>query len=311
MMRHRPGHVVEYGALRTLAAVLNVLPYRAALAVAWSLAAMSHWVFQYRRKEALRRIRLVLGDAIPPKEARRIAWHSWRNIMFSAVELLREQGMTKEWVLSVADCEDAMATLAKHAATGKGAIIACPHMGNWEFAAVACHLHGIPIFSIAAPQKNPLTDAYINRLRRAPGIATFARGSGLMKQVIRNLRNGGVLAILPDVRVRTEGLAIPFLGGTANLGTGMARFAQHCGVPIFPAVSIRRGWAHHDMQLLAPITPNPSIPPAEDMERITREVMSDLETVIRRNPDQWFWYNKRWVLDPVDQRAKTFAPTAL
>jgi KDO2-lipid IV(A) lauroyltransferase len=310
MTRYRPAHIVEYGALRVLAAILNALPYRAALALAWTLAGFTHWVLQIGRREAMRRIRLVLGNAVSAREVRKIAWHSWRNIVFSAVELLREARMTKEWVVSVSDYGDSMEALVKHAATGKGAIVACPHMGNWELAAVASHLHGVPVFSIAAPQKNPLTDAYINRLRRAPGIDTFARGSGLMKQVIRNLRSGRILAILPDVRVRTEGLAIPFLGGTANLGAGMARFAQHCGVPVFPVILMRIGWARHRMRMLPPVYPDPSRPADEDMQRITLEVMSVLESYIRQYPDQWFWYNKRWVLDPIEQRAEPSAPVA-
>lgn len=305
MSRYRTSHILEYGLLRAVAALLNALPYRAALFVAWLLALLSHRVFGFRRAEALRRIRLVLGDTVSPRDARRIAWHSWRNIVFSAVELLRERRMTRPWILSVTRLGDSMEVLARHAATGKGAIIAVPHMGNWEMAAVACHLHGIPIFSIAAPQKNPLTDAYINRLRRAPGIETFARGSGLMKQVIRRLRGGGFLAILPDVRVRTEGLSIPFLGGTANLGAGMARFARHCGIPVFPAFCMRLGWGRHDVRLLPPVHPDPSAPAEDDIARMTREVMTALESAIRAHPDQWFWYNKRWVLDPVDQKPHT------
>jgi KDO2-lipid IV(A) lauroyltransferase len=303
MTRHRISHVVEYGALRSIAALLNALPYRGALTIAWALAALSHWVFGFRRKEALRRIRIVMGSGISGSDARRIAWHSWRNVVFSAVELLRERRMTREWICSVADCGEAMEALGRHAATGKGAILACPHMGNWELAAVACHLHGIPIFSIAAPQKNPLTDNYINRLRRAPGIETFARGSGLLKQVIHKLRAGGFLAILPDVRVRTEGVAVPFLGGTANLGAGMARLARHCGVPVYPAFSVRIGWTRHQMRLLEPVHPDLSLQAEEDIARMTAQVVSVIEKAIREHPAQWFWYNKRWVLDPLEPKA--------
>jgi KDO2-lipid IV(A) lauroyltransferase len=312
MTRHRISHILEYATLRAIAAALNALPYRGALAVAWVLAALSHRVFRFRRKEAMRRIRLVLGPGISGSDARRIAWRSWRNVVFSAVELLRERRMTREWIRSVADCGEAMDALARHAAAGKGAILACPHMGNWELAAVACHLHGIPIFSIAAPQKNPLTDNYINRLRRAPGIETFARGSGLLKQVINKLRSGGFLAILPDVRVRAEGVAVPFLGGTANLGVGMARLSRHCGVPVYPAFSIRMGWTRHQMRLLEPVNPDLSLQADEDTARMTRQVVSVLEKAIREHPDQWFWYNKRWVLDPLEPKTgEAGAPPAI
>jgi hypothetical protein len=73
MNRYRPAHIVEYGVLRVQAAFLNALPYRAALTTAWILAGLTHWVFQFRRREALRRIRLVLGDSVSARKVRSIA----------------------------------------------------------------------------------------------------------------------------------------------------------------------------------------------------------------------------------------------
>lgn len=36
---------------------------------------------------------------------------------------------------------------------------------------------------------------------------------------------------------------------------------------------------------------------AEEL-RLTREVIAHFDAAIRETPGQWFWYNKRWVLDP-------------
>jgi len=33
---------------------------------------------------------------------------------------------------------------------------------------------------------------------------------------------------------------------------------------------------------------------------MTAAVLSEIERAIRQDPGQWFWYNRRWVLDPVD-----------
>jgi len=303
MTRAAPRHVAEYLSLRLIAGVLNALPYRAALAFGWALAALSHYAIGFRRTTARARIRAVFGPSCSEARVRAIAWQSWRNTVFNAIEILRGHRMTLDRTRAFVTCAEAMDTLVRHAATGKGAVVACPHMGNWELAAVTSHLHGVPIFSIAAPQKNPLTDAYLNRLRRAPGIETFARGSGLMKQVIRKLRGGGFLAILPDVRVRDEDVATPFLGGVANIGSGMARFARHCNIPVFPAVNTRQGWAHHTITVHPPILPDPTLSVDADVQRITQHVMRILDAAIRADPGQWFWYNKRWVLDPLSPNA--------
>ena len=48
--------------------------------------------------------------------------------------------------------------------------------------------------------------------------------------------------------------------------------------------------------------------PAADRDpeemRLTREVLERFDDAIRATPEQWFWYNKRWVLDPVEPDAE-------
>jgi KDO2-lipid IV(A) lauroyltransferase len=175
-------------------------------------------------------------------------------------------------------------------------------MGALDLAAALAHFNGLPIFSVAADQRNPLANDYINTLRSSPGIENVARGSGSLKSTVRRLRQGGMLAILPDVRLRTPGLSVPFLGGHANVATGAASLARHADVPIFPVLLTREGWARHTIALEAPILPDAALGKDDDAGRITAAVFAVIDRAIRDNPDQWFWYNKRWILDPVESK---------
>jgi Kdo2-lipid IVA lauroyltransferase/acyltransferase len=291
-------HIAEYAALRALGALIGVLPYRAALGVGWVGARISFRLIPRRTQEAQRRIREVFGDRFSDAEIRRIAWKSWLNVVFDGIELILEPRMDEAWIRGVFGPADYIAPILDVCASGRGAIIAVPHMGNWEMAAVMCHRAGIPIFSVAATQKNPLTNAYINRLRRSPGIETLARGSGAMKEIIRRLRSGQVLAILPDVRSPTPGVQVPFLGQTANLGKGTGLFARHADVPVFPCAVRRAGWSRHTGTVYPAIWPDTTLDKEQDAHRITGLVVAALEKEIRAHPGDWFWYNKRWVLDP-------------
>ncbi len=304
-MMHRPKHIAEYLALRAAAAVILWLPHRAALAIGWTLARLALIFMPGRVREAERRIRTVFGDRYSPREIRRIAWLSGRNLAFNAVEMLRVRRITPASLQRTTNSHAALAAFVAHAQTGRGAIVALPHMGNWETGAFACHFAGIPIFSIAARQKNPLVDNYLNHLRHGPGqhagkgITTLARGSGTMRDVIRRLRAGGFLAILPDVRVPVDGIRVPFLGGEANVGPGMALFARHANAPIFSGYITREGWTRQVMHPDEPIWPDPSLDKEADILRMTREVLARIDAWIRANPTQWFWYNRRWILDPL------------
>lgn len=301
--RIRFRHRAEYAVLRVLAFILSALPNRPALAVGWMAALLLRCVLRSRVHEARLRIRCVLGNSVSERAVRRIAWISLRNIVFNAVEMIRVPRVVRTGKHPHCACEEAIATLTKHAATGEGCIIAAGHLGNWELACVTFHRGGVPIFNIAARQRNPLVNEFLNGLRRAPGIETVERGAGTMRAVISRLRAGQVLAILPDVRVRDPGLSIPFLGGIANLGRGMAAFARQTGVPIHPCIVSRTGWARHAIDLRPPIRSNPALSKSEDIQRMTETVVSIIDSEIRANPEQWFWYNRRWVLEPFEPMA--------
>jgi KDO2-lipid IV(A) lauroyltransferase len=298
-MRYRLQHRLEYAFLRGFAAVLNALPYRAALGVAWALAAAMFYVIRFRRRETARRIRQVFGPSTPAREVRRIAWRSMRNMAFNMVEMMRAPRIDAAWVdRHIPDFKDHIPGVKALVEQHGGAVFTVPHMGNWDLAGWACHRYGIRMFSIAAKQKNPLVNAWINRQRES-GMTVLERGGGTLKQIIRLLRSGSVLAILPDVRMPTPDLPLPFLGGTANFGRGMAMFAITAKVPIILAVFRREGWTRHNFDYQPPLFPDPTLDKDADARRLTLAITEQVDAAIRRAPDQWFWYNKRWVLTPV------------
>lgn len=309
-MRYRPKHILEYLVLRALAAVINALPYRLALAVVWPLAFFAFHVVRFRRAETLRRIREVFGHALPARQAQRIAWISMRNMAFNIVEMMRAPKIDLPWINRHIpgfnqEIPAVKALIEKHG----GAVITVPHMGNWDLAGWACNQHGIKMFSVAGKQKNPLVNAWINRQRES-GMTVLERGGGTLKQIVKLLRDGNVLAILPDVRVYTPDLEIPFLGSVANFGRGMAMFAITAKVPVIPAILWRKGWTQHGFEHLPAIFPDPTLDKAQDARRITEAVLARVDEAIRKAPEQWFWYNKRWLLTPVHKPNKNDAELA-
>jgi KDO2-lipid IV(A) lauroyltransferase len=304
-MKYRPKHIVEYALLRGVMFLSSVLPYRAALGVGWFMALIAFHVFRFRRRETMHRLRSVFGDRFTDKEYRHIAWISLRNLAFNAIEFMANRKMTREDFDRIFEYGDTLETMQRQVATGKGAVLAGPHMGTWEMVGRAFALNGVPIISIAAHQRNPLVNAYFDRMRAETELKPLTRGEpGILKKIIRRMRNGEVMAILPDVRMRTPALEVPFLGGTANIGTGAATFARTTGLPIFPFIIKRRGWSHHEMKILPIIYPDMSLDKTSDIERMMRILMDGIDREIMAEPEQWFWYNKRWILEPIDKTDK-------
>jgi KDO2-lipid IV(A) lauroyltransferase len=79
----------------------------------------------------------------------------------------------------------------------------------------------------------------------------------------------------------------------------MALFARQTQVPIFPSLVTRVGWSGHTMRVFDPVWPDQSLDKRDDWQRMTQTVFTVIEQQIRNQPEQWFWFNKRWILDPM------------
>ena len=300
-MKHRPKHIFEYALLVGAGGLIRILPFRIALCLGWLVAAgMHHIGGGFRKKEARRRLKEVYGDRFSDKERKHIAWISWRNLCFNAIEAIRFSKLTVADVKKQPLANEAPRLLQALEDEEHGYIFATIHMGNWDMAGVTADLLGLPIFSIARRQKNPLTDDYLNKARNAFNMEIILNDSKILKGIIRRIRAGKVLAILPDVRNKTEAFPIRFLNGEANLGAGVALFARQCKCPIYPAVVRRVGWTKHEAVIFDPIRPDESVDKTEDWKRIMQQMMDLFDAEIAKSPEQYFWYNKRWVLDPIE-----------
>jgi Kdo2-lipid IVA lauroyltransferase/acyltransferase len=297
-MKYRIKHVLEYALLRGVVGFFGLLPYRVALALGWCLALVSWWPAHKRTQAAVARVAEVFGAKFTPRERQRIVWQAWRNLFFNVIEIMRIPRLTPARIARMSVVHDE-GGVAEHIRSGRGAIIAVPHIGNWDLAGIAAQSYGVPILFMARRQKNPLTDAYLNRMRSSTGVETIMNDTSAIRLALRRLGAGKVLAMLPDVRARRQSLEIAFLGGHANLGRGMAVFAREAGIPVFPCCVWREGWTRHHFQSLAPIWPQPGVEAEVEDRRITQQVMTQLDAVIRAHPEQYFWFNKRWVLEPL------------
>ncbi len=299
-------YVIEYAALCTIGAFVCVVPAGAGRVAAWAFARVAFVIMRERRIEAERRIKTVFGESMTDKEVRKIAWISLRNTAFNIVEMMSIRRTDEACIRKMFTDFDKHIGRIRSASEkhgGAGVILALPHMGNWDLAGTAVFLGGLPIFSVAGKQRNPLVNSLINKLRSGHGMDIIERGSRTLAQIVFRLKKGQIFAILPDTRSPTPDVQTAFLGGTANIARGMASFSRSTGAPILPTVIRRIGWSRFELKMFDEILPDNSVPKKDDVERMTRETIAILDREIRISPEQWFWYNKRWVLDPVEESA--------
>jgi KDO2-lipid IV(A) lauroyltransferase len=166
-------------------------------------------------------------------------------------------------------------------------------MAAWSMAK-----YGLGLFAIAAKQRNPKIDAWMKR--QYCDIEVVDRGEAkTLVEIKRKLKGGRAFAILPDLRVPQKDVEVDFLGGKANVSHAGAMFAVKCGSPIVVAM-MKRENGKHVFDHIATLRPDKNATDdKKEAARLTREAMRLINEKLLSHPDDWFWYNKRWILQPV------------
>ena len=287
----------EYFLLRFFCAVVNAIPYALAMALARGFGWIGFNVFRINRARTLQRIHGVFPEK-SPRECRMIALRSLQNVLQTGVEMMRAPKLDRAWMdRYVVDGPKYKDLLQEIVDEGNGVVIMVPHSGNWYMAAWAMAKYGLPLFAIAARQRNPKLNAWMERQYGDIEVLDRDNRSTLL-QIHQRLKDGRAFAILPDLRVRNPDVEVDFLGGRANVSHAGAAFAVSCGCPIVVAVMTREN-GKHVFHYLKTLRPDPAADKKEEARRLTREALKLLSDEVMKHPGDWFWYNKRWILEPV------------
>jgi KDO2-lipid IV(A) lauroyltransferase len=298
MVKSRAAVNLEYCALRAFCALVNAVPYAVAMAMARGLASLLFDVFRFKRQRTLARISAAFPEK-SPREARAIARRSLANVLQSGVEMIRAPRLNRKWMdRHVIDGKLYKDRLQELVDEGRGVVIMVPHSGNWYMAAWSMAKYGLPLFALAARQRNPKIDAWMKR--QYGDIEVLDRSERSTLGAIRDkLRAGRAFAILPDLRVKAPDVEVDFLNGKANVSHAGAMFAVRTGAPIVVA-AMRREKGRHAFNHITTLRADESAAsPRAEAERLTREVMKLIDAEVRARPGEWYWYNKRWILQPV------------
>jgi KDO2-lipid IV(A) lauroyltransferase len=186
-------------------------------------------------------------------------------------------------------------------AEGKGVMLVTGHYGNWEIAAATVASRGVPIAAIIRRQGNLLVDARLDQLRNRLGVETVTQREA-PSRVPRLLRKNRVIGIVGDQDARRAGVFVPFFGRLASTHRGPAVFALKLGAPVFACVARRLPGAEVRYEVEGHRVPVQRTGDLEaDTQALTAELARRLEGEIRRAPEQYFWFHRRWKSSPAPE----------
>ena len=177
---------------------------------------------------------------------------------------------------------------------GKGLLLLTPHLGAFEFAARGyAERFGQrqPITVLYRPARQAMLAEWQTYSRTAPGMQAAPANLSGVRQMLRALRKGETVGLLPDqVPPDGQGVWVPYFGRTAYTMTLAARLAQQTGCAVVLTWCERlpggRGFAIHYRPLPQPL-------PDSGEEASAALVNQAMEWVIAHCPDQYLWgYNR-------------------
>jgi KDO2-lipid IV(A) lauroyltransferase len=274
-----------------LTALIACLPLAVGYLLADALTEIHLRLFPSRRHAALANLAVML-----PRSSRRDRLRIVRRMMQAygrmMFEFFRLPHMTRDELLRGVEVVG-REHLEQAVARGRGVIITCCHVGNWELAAVVLAHWGYTLHAVAGVQLNRWLTPAVRETKTELAIHTVAPEDGFRK-LLRALEHNDLVALMVDGDVFSHGVTVEFFGREMRFPAGPGVLAQRAGALIVCGYCER----------VAPgrfrIVMEPALDPArfETTAALNAAVAATTERHIREHMDQWCIFRPLWETAP-------------
>ncbi len=281
----RAQYYTSYLALRGVIAGMRALPYARRIALMGRIMSALGPVVGFR-KRIRDNLALVCPD-LPEAEVARLCKavpdNAGRSIMehFSPEEFVQRQQTAP---ITGPGC----AALKEAIQQGRPVLMIGAHFGHYMATRVAVqHQFGKPMGCFYRRMANPyFNDIYVDAFEKT-GKPLFEQGRRGMSQMVRHVKNSGVVAIVADLHAH-GGQELMFFGKPAVTSVLNAELALKYDALMIPCHAIRQdNGLDFEIHISDPI-------PHTDPMTMTQAINDDLETLVRDHMGQWFWIHRRW-----------------
>jgi len=189
-------------------------------------------------------------------------------------------------------------------AEGRGVMLLTPHLGCFEITAQAYaerHGHTHPVTALYRPAKQAWLAQWMEHARNRPGMVASPATLAGVRQMLRALKQGHTIGILPD-QVPPEGMGewAPFFGRPAYTMTMAGKLVAQTGCAVVllrgERLSTWQRWRQGcDFVVHAARLPTDlaQVLAQGDAQKAVTAINATMETMIRACPEQYLWgYNR-------------------
>ncbi|MFD5030511.1 phosphatidylinositol mannoside acyltransferase [Streptomyces sp. NPDC058220] len=264
-----------------------------------------------RRGKSVLRLESNLARVVPDAGPERLAALSragMRSYMRYWMESFRLPSWSAERVRASVEIKD-IHHLQNGLASGRGVVLALPHLANWDLAGVwATRALGVPFTTVAERLKpETLYDRFV-AYRESLGMEVLPHtGGSAFGTLARRLRAGGLVCLVADRDLSSSGVEVDFFGATARMPAGPALLAQQTGALLLPVTL----WYEDAPLMRGRVYPPVEVPQtgsrAEKTSVMAQAVADVFATGIAEHPEDWHMLQRLWLadLEPERERGRT------
>ncbi|MCX4961678.1 phosphatidylinositol mannoside acyltransferase [Streptomyces virginiae] len=258
-----------------------------------------------RRGKSVLRLESNLARVVPdagPERLRELSQAGMRSYMRYWMESFRLPTMDPKRFITDVEFKDEH-LLREALDSGRGVIVALPHLANWDLAGAWAIGHMNAPFTTVAERLKPETlyDRFV-AYRESLGMEVLPHSGGAaFGTLARRLRSGGMVCLVADRDLSASGVEVDFFGATARMPAGPALLAQQTGAVLLPA-TLHYG---ETPKLYGRIHPEVKVPEAgtrtEKTTVMTQAVADVFASGIAEHPEDWHMLQRLW-LDDLEER---------
>ncbi|MFD9435849.1 phosphatidylinositol mannoside acyltransferase [Streptomyces sp. NPDC060002] len=254
-----------------------------------------------RRGKGVRRLESNYARVLPDASPERLAELSragMRSYLRYWMESFRLPAWSAERVGKAFEAED-LHHLTDGIASGRGVILALPHMANWDLAGAWLTTELRTPFTTVAERLKPETlyDRFV-AYREGLGMEVLPHSGGTAFGILaRRLRDGGLVCLVAERDLSASGVEVDFFGDTATMPAGPALLAQQTGALLLPVTlwyddsPVMRGRVH------PPVEVPESGTRADKTSVMTQSLADAFATGIADHPEDWHMLQRLWLAD--------------
>ncbi|WP_414169741.1 phosphatidylinositol mannoside acyltransferase [Streptoverticillium reticulum] len=265
-----------------------------------------------RRGKGVLRLESNLARVVPgagPEELARLSREGMRSYMRYWMESFRLPSWSKDRIRTGFDPEG-VHHLEEALASGRGVVLALPHMGNYDLAGAWLTTRlGVPFTTVAERLKpETLYDRFV-AYREGLGMEVLPHSGGsAFGTLARRLRSGGVVCLVADRDLSSSGIEVSFFGEATKMPAGPAMLAVQTGALLLPVTlwydrtRVQKGRVHAPLEVPATGTR------AEKAAMLTQEMADAFASGIAAHPQDWHMLQRLWLADlerPAEPRPDT------